>query len=266
MCRLAELSRASFYRYWGEHAPREHDTELRDRIQQLALADRHCGYRRIHALLRRQGWVVNRKRVLRLMREDNLLSLRKRAFVVTTEARHPWRLYPNLARGLQVTGVNQLWVADITYVRLREEFVYVSVVLDAYSRRVIGWSLNRHLHAEVALAALRMALEERALTGALVHHSDRGVQYACQDYVTLLEAHNITPSMSRVGNPYDNAKAESLIKTLKTEQLDARRWASLDELRQGLKQFFDYYNQRRLHSALDYQSPVEFEAAGRNNK
>jgi putative transposase len=209
---------------------------------------------------------VNHKRVLRLMREDNLLSLRKRAFQVTTDGRHLWRLYPNLARGLHVNQVNQLGVADITYVRLREEFVYVAVVLDAHSRRVIGWSLNRHLHAEVALAALRMALQDRVLSGPLIHHSDRGVQYACEDYITLLEAHQITPSMSRVGNPYDNAKAESLIRTLKAEQVDARKWASLDELGQGLEQFFDYYNQRRLHSALNYQSPVEFEAAGQNKQ
>ena len=178
MCTLAEVSRASYYRHWHQAAPREEETALRDVLQQVALAHRHYGYRRLTALLRRTGWVINRKRVLRLMRTDNLLCLRRRAFVpATTDSRHSWRVVPNLARGLQVTGLDQLWVADITYVRLLEEFAFLAVVLDAFSRRVIGWAVEAHLRAELALAALRMALAaRRPPPGSLIHHSDRGVQ------------------------------------------------------------------------------------------
>jgi putative transposase len=178
MCTLAQVSRAGYYRHWQAAAPRGAETALRDEVQRLALAQRHYGYRRLAALLRRAGWQVNRKRVLRLMREDNLLCLRQKAFVPpTTESRHHWRIYPNLAWRLRPTGVNQLWVADITYVRLAEGFVYLAVVLDAFSRRAIGWAMAEHLKASLALSALDMALAERVITpGLLVHHSDRGVQ------------------------------------------------------------------------------------------
>jgi transposase InsO family protein len=178
MCTLAQVSRAGYYRHWQAVAPRTAETALRDEVQRLALADRHCGYRRIAIALQRAGWRVNRKRVLRLMREDNLLCLRKKAFVpATTDSRHSWRIYPNLAWRLKPTEVNQLWVADITYVRLAEGFAYLAVVLDAFSRRAIGWAMEQHLKASLALAALDMALASRAITpGLLVHHSDRGVQ------------------------------------------------------------------------------------------
>lgn len=219
MCALAQVSRAGYYRHWQQSQPREADTALRDEIQRLALAERHYGYRRITIKLQRAGWRVNHKRVLRLMRQDNLLCLRKAAFVpVTTGSRHSWRIYPNLAWRLQPTGVNQLWVADITYVRLAEGFAYLAVIIDAFSRRVIGWAMEEHLKASLTLDALKMALASRVITpGLLVHHSDRGVQYACGEYVGLLAAHAIQPSMSRVGCPYDNAMAESFIKTLKQE-------------------------------------------------
>jgi putative transposase len=262
MCGLAGLSRAAFYRYWECSAPRESDTALRDDVQRVALARRHYGYRRVTKQLQREGWVVNAKRVQRLLREDNLLGLRKRGYVPpTTDSKHTWRIWPNLARGLDTTACDQLWVADITYVRLNEEFVYVAIVLDAHSRRVIGWSLERHLSASFALRALAMALEFRKPTPGLIHHSDRGVQYSCGDYIEMLTRHGIQPSMSRPGNPYDNARAESFMKTLKQEQVHDRRWRNLDALASGLTQFFEQtYNHERLHSALGYQTPAEFEA------
>lgn len=260
---LAQVSRAGYYRRWQTVAPRTAETALRDEVQRLALAERHYGYRRITALLRRSGWQVNRKRVLRLMRQDNLLCLRKKAFVpATTDSRHSWRIYPNLAWRLQPTELNQLWVADITYVRLAEGFAYLAVLLDAFSRRAIGWAMEEHLKASLALAALEMALASRVITpGLLVHHSDRGVQYACRDYVDRLEAHGIQPSMSRVACPYDNAMAESFMKTLKQEEVDGRRYRDLAQARQAIEHFLaEVYNCQRLHSALAYNAPAEVEA------
>jgi transposase InsO family protein len=263
LCLLAGVSRAGYYRHWQESAPRQEETAVRDAIQRVALAHRRYGYRRVAAQLRRQGWVVNRKRVLRLMREDNLLCLRRRPFVpMTTDSRHSWRVVPNLARGMVVTGLDQLWVADITYIRLGEEFAYLAVVLDAFSRRVIGWALATHLQASLALAALDMALRaRRPAPGSLVHHSDRGVQYACADYASRLAAHGIQASMSRVANPYDNAQAESFMKTLKQEEVDGRAYRDVHEARRQIGRFIEaVYNRQRLHSALGYRPPVEFEA------
>ena len=208
--------------------------------------------------------MANHKRVLRLMRRDNLLCLRERPFVpVTTDSRHQWHVVPNLARGLVPTGLDQLWVADITYVRLAEEFAFLAVLLDAFSRRVIGWALDLHLRADLATAALTMAIAaRRPAPGSLVHHSDRGVQYACREYAALLEAHSIQPSMSRVGNPYDNAQAESFMKTLKHEEVDGRDYRDLNHARETIGAFIeDIYNRQRLHSALAYRPPIEFEAS-----
>jgi putative transposase len=213
LCRLAGISRAGYYRFWQTRAPRQHDTAVRSAIQRIALANgRHRGYRYItHQLRREDGIIANRKRVLRLMREDNLLCLRSKPFVPrTTASRHDWEIVPNLARGLRLSGLNQLWVADITYIRLQEEFAFLAVVLDAFSRTVVGWAMADHLRASLAVAALDMALKERQPAwGSLIHHSDRGVQYACAEYTERLEAHGITASMSRVGNPYDNATRAS---------------------------------------------------------
>jgi transposase InsO family protein len=262
MCLLAGVSRGAYYRGWGLKSPGREETALRDAIQRLALAHRHYGYRRIAALLRREGFEVNHKRVARLMREDNLLCLRKPSFKPsTTDSRHDWRVWPNLARRLVPMAINQLWVADITYVRLGEAFVYLAVILDAFSRKVVGWAMEDHLKASLAIQALQMALDGReVIAGGLVHHSDRGVQYACGDYIARLEAAGVQPSMSRAGCPYDNAMAESFMKTLKTEEVDGSAYADLAHARAAIGDFLEQiYNRQRLHSALDYLSPTEFE-------
>jgi putative transposase len=254
MCALTGLSRASYYRRWRASAPREEETSLCDAIQRIALKNRFYGYRRIAVVLRRQGLVVNHKRVLRLMRRDNLLCLRKRPFVpVTTQSKHGWKVVPNLARQMQLTGLDQLWVADITYVRMLEEFAYLAIILDAFSRRVIGWAMETHMLASLVIDALQMAIDARQPEpGTLVHHSDRGLQYACGDYTDILNTHGILTSMSRVANPYDNAKAESFMKTLKHEEVDGSRYRDVNHARRNIRTFLeDVYNQQRLHSALD---------------
>jgi transposase InsO family protein len=261
MVKLARVSRASFYRF-GENAESgtDSDMDLRDAIQRIALEWPSYGRRRITQELRRRGWTVNWKRVYRLMREDNLLFVRKRKFVVTTDSNHGRKVYPNLARQMVLTDVDQLWRADITYIRLREEFVFLAVVLDAYSRRVIGWALDRTLEDELALSALRMALSRRVVQPGLVHHSDRGSQYASGDYTGLLRANNIQISMSRKANPWDNAACESFMKTLKYEEVHRNEYRDLAEARSEIGRFLEkVYNQKRLHSALGYLPPAEFE-------
>jgi putative transposase len=268
MCDMAAVSRAGYYRSWRKKEPRVEETALRDAIQKEALSRRHRGgYRPVTRALKNNGWVINHKRVLRLMREDNLLSIRRRRFVVTTDSDHGWRVYPNLACRMIVTDINQLWVADITYVRLQQEFIYLAVILDVYSRRVIGWGLSRRLERHVAQQALEMALTQRRPLPGLVHHSDRGVQYASGDYVKRLESCGITISMSRPGNPWDNAWAESFIKTLKVEEVNGRLYRNFDHAKTGIGTFIEeVYNQQRMHSALDYRSPIEFEDQLRNTR
>ena len=270
LCRQARLSRAGYYRFWRNSMPRAHDTTVRDAIQRLALANgRHRGYRLVAFQLRQEGLIVNHKRVLRLMRQDNLLCLRKRPFVPhTTDARHGWPVVPNLARGMQPNDLDQLWVADITYIRLLEQFVYLAVILDAFSRRVVGWAIADHLQASLAIDALNMAIEQRKpMPGSLIHHSDRGIQYACSEYTEVLAAHHITPSMSRVGNPYDNAKAERFMRTLKTEQIDGSLFRDRLQAERSIGHFIDrIYNTQRLHTALDYRAPAQFEAWHRANR
>jgi len=260
LCELGQVSRAGFYR-WQQGPPAiDPDLDLRDEMQRIAVEFPYYGWRRMQKELKERGWIVNHKRVRRIMREDNLLCLRRRKFVVTTDSNHDRPVYPNLTGELALTGLNQLWVADITYIRLEVEFVYFAVVLDAFSRRVIGWALDRSLEDELTLAALRMALRERRPTPGLVHHSDRGVQYASGDYTDLLKDHQIRISMSRKGNPYDNATCESFMKTLKYDEVHRQEYRDLSEARSWIQRFLEkVYNQKRLHSALGYCSPVKFE-------
>jgi transposase InsO family protein len=261
MCQLAEVSRAGFYRSLQERAPVEEDMELRSAIQQIVLEHRRrYGYRRVAAELRRRGMLANHKRVARIMREDNLLAVQPRQFVVTTDSDHELEVYLNLARRMKLTGIDQLWVADITYIRLRAEFVYLAVILDGFSRKVVGWALERTLSSRLAIAALQQAIAKRQPRPGLIHHSDRGVQYASGEYVAILDQQQMMPSMSRPANPYDNASCESFIKTLKREEIYAKAYENLEHLRANIEIFIDqYYNQQRLHSALGYRSPEEFE-------
>jgi transposase InsO family protein len=267
MCALAGVSRAGYYRHWLASKPRQEETALRDEIQRLSLVRRkngyRDGYRPITIQLQRAGWAVNHKRVARIRREDNLLCVPKLSFrPPTTDSRHGWPVWPNLARHSVPMAANQLWVADITYIRMSEAFVYLAVVLDAFSRRVIGWAMADHLRAELALSALAMAIGNRNVTpGELVHHSDQGVQYACGDYIARLERAGIQPSMSRPGCPWDNAMAESFMRTLKREEVNGQAYRDRTEAEASIEAFIEgVYNRQRLHSALAYQAPETFEA------
>jgi putative transposase len=261
MCQLAQVSRAGFYRSFEEAEPQQEEMELRSMIQQISLEHRRrYGYRRITKELRRRGLIVNRKRVQRLMKEDDLLGIQPQAFVTTTNSQHECEVYLNLASRMKLTGINQLWVADITYLRLQGEFVYLAVILDAFSRKVVGWELDRKMTCDLTKTALARAIAARQPAPGLVHHSDRGVQYAAHEYINLLEEHQIIPSMSRPANPYDNASCESFIKTLKREEINAHDYRDLEHLQQNLEEFIErYYNRVRLHSSLGYQPPEEFE-------
>lgn len=258
------LSRSTIFRHLHSSGSSvsPHEVALRGQIQSVALEMRAYGYRPITKELQRRGVLVNHKRVLRLLRQDNLLCMCRQAFVRTTDSNHSLPVYPNLARGLALSNINQLWVSDITYIRLRREFVYLAVILDAYSRRCIGWALSRHIDTQLTLKALRMALANRTVPPGLVHHSDRGVQYAAADYVAFLQEHKIRISMSRTGNPYDNAKAERFMRTLNYEEVYLNDYDTLAEVLASVQHFIEaVYNRKRLHSAIGYRPPAEFEAS-----
>ena len=261
-CQLAGIARSSYYRHLQPmHSKDPEEMELRDQIQKICVEMHRYGYRRVTAELHRRGYRVNHKHVLALMRKDNLLCLRKKRWVCTTNSSHAYRVYPNLAKNLVVTHLNQLWVADITYVQLAREFVYLAIILDAFSRRAIGWALRRHLDTELSRSALEMALATRTVGPDLIHHSDRGVQYAAGDYTDILTKNSIVISMSRKGNPYDNA-SESFMKTLKYEEVLLSEYETIDEATANIGHFIEMvYNSKRLHSSLGYRPPVEFETS-----
>lgn len=269
LCRLAGLSRATYYRYLEVAAPGELDHDLQEEIQHICLRHKYYGYRRVAIGLRRQGHVVNAKKVLRLMREDNLLAQRRMPFLVPPKGKpEPIVIVPNLVRGIVPSGPDQIWVADITYVHLARAFAYLAVILDAFSRKAVGWALEQSLDVSLAMAALDQALTaRRPPRGGLIHHSDRGVQYASLAYRRRLAEHDVAVSMSRPGNPFDNAKAESFMKTLKTEELNARTFKGIADARSRIDDFIaNIYNTECLHSALGYRSPLEFETAFAQSK
>lgn len=260
MCALLKVPASSYY-YQQSRAEREKPVvdDIVGQIQAIRRTFRGYGYRRVTKELSRQGVRINHKRVLGLMRENNLLARQKRKYVAFKDKADPI-IFPNLTRGMIPTKTNQLWVADITYIALRREFAYLAAILDACTRRVIGWSLKSTLSSKLTLSALRMAIVARKVPEGLIHHSDRGVQYACHDYVDLLENHGICISMSRIANPYDNAKAESFFSTLKREEVNLTRYEDMADARRRIGYFIeDLYNEKRLHSSLGYLPPVEFE-------
>lgn len=269
LCKLAGVPRSTYYRRLARQDSKAADCELRDLIQRICLKHIFYGYRRVTAMLKRQGMVVNAKKVQRLMREDNLLAQRKTPFLKPPAERPSSVLVvPNLIRGLAPSAPDQIWIADITYVHLARTFAYLAVILDAFSRKAVGWAFEETLDASLAIAALEQAIvARRPKPGSLIHHSDRGVQYASIAYRKLLADRDITVSMSRPGNPFDNAKAESFMKTLKTEEVNGKAFKDLADARRRIDSFIaDVYNKERLHSALGYQSPLEFEAAFAQNK
>jgi transposase InsO family protein len=262
LCRLAGVGRSWYYAHPTAAQVTARDVALRAAIERVVLDFPGYGYRRVTHALARDGWAVNHKRVLRVMRQESLLCELRRRFVPTTDSTHGARRYPNLLAPLRLVRPNQAWVADITYIRLPTAFVYLAAILDAFSRRCLGWKLSRTLDTDVALAALEQALAARAPAPGLIHHSDQGVQYASAAYVARLEMAGARSSMAAVGNPYENAKAERFFRTLKHEEVYLNDYQSFAEAEANIGRFIgDVYNTRRLHSALGYQPPVDFEAA-----
>lgn len=262
LCRWLSVGRTWYYTCPTAEERAARDVALRDAIERIILELPGYGYRRVTHALRREGWVVNHKRVLRIMRQESLLCQLKRQFVVTTDSAHGYPTYPNRLAACVLTAPDQAWVADITYVRLPTTFVYLACVLDAFSRRCVGWKLSRQIDTRLTLDALEMALTQRHPAPGLLHHSDQGVQYASAAYVARLEQAGMLVSMSAKGNPYDNAKAESFFKTLKREEVYLNDYRTFAEAQAHLGHFIEaVYNTKRLHSSLGYLPPTEFEAA-----
>ncbi len=259
-CRIAQVSASAYYAWTKQTQGKKSDEELFKQIEHVLEEFTGYGYRRVTKELQKRGLKVNKKCIQRVMQDRGLQRKRKRRFVRTTDSKHSLTVYPNLIRDVVIERPNQVWAADITYVRLVRGFVYLAVLLDLFSRKVIGWALSTSLHAEFAVAALKMALQTRDVQPGLIHHSDRGVQYACEEYVEVLIKHGITISMSRKANPYDNAKLESFMKTLKTEEVYLNEYETAEDAKANIKKFIEtLYNKKRLHSSLGYCSPVEFE-------
>lgn len=260
---MTGMSRSTYY-----HRPKDRteklkqDADLRDRIERILLRFPYYGSRRVTEQLRREGKLVNHKRVERVMKQDGLCARRPRKrFKVTTDSRHPYPVYPNLAKGFKPTGPDHLWVCDLTYIRVLTAFVYLAVILDAFSRKVVGYALSRRLDVELTLGALRAAVASRRPSPGCIHHSDRGVQYAATDYVEVLKGHGFRISMSRKGNVYDNAMAEAFFKTLKAEEVYLWEYRDWEDVATRLPEFIErVYNGQRIHSALGYITPEEFES------
>ena len=270
---LLNVSRSGFYKWSNNKNTNSKNNKIemkiKNQIHKIAIEFPGYGYRRITKELKQRGYNVNHKKTLRLMREDNLLCIKKKFKPLTTNSNHEHKIYPNLVKNLDINRLNHVWASDITYIQLINEFVYLAVIIDLYSRRCIGWELSRNIDSQLVLNALDQAIKDRwnnEISG-LIHHSDQGVQYASDLYISRLRKHNILISMSRKGNPYENAFVESFIKTLKYEEVYLNEYNSYWDALENISNFIDnVYNKKRLHSSLEYQSPIDFEQRKTLNK
>jgi len=267
-CSSLNISRRTYYNNATRDTANNNDRSVKEAINKIALEYSKYGYRRITKEMHRRGQLVNHKKVLRIMHEENLLCIPKKKFrIVTTDSNHDYPIYQNLVKDIVITRMNQVWVADITYVHLLNGTVYLAVIIDLFSRKCVGWELDKRINARLVLNAFDMAIKARAHIGidGLIHHSDQGVQYACNEYVNQLNELGIKISMSRKGNPYDNAFAESFMKTIKAEEVYLKEYETFDQAYNNIKEFIEVvYNKKRLHSSIGYVPPDEFEKEGLN--